>query len=146
MHLVWANLPSGVRMQWVVVSFLNAIIVGPLGPFLGPNIVVPIAGGYRGLNDAILISSVVAGVVTLGFLIGILEWSILRRNLASTSRWVKFSTIGGFLIGALLSFVGYSLSAAGLYGLFVPFCLGGLLIWGLGLCIPLLLPRTWRLF
>ena len=139
-----ANVTSVFWLEWWIACILNALLLAPISPFVGMNLAVSIAGGYDKIGNSSVTASLVVGVVLCGLLLGVVQWVILRHNFPSATLWMQASTVGSFLFGTLLASGGFTLFSAGVYGLFLPFCIGGPLLMVLGAALPLLVTRTWH--
>jgi hypothetical protein len=137
----------GFWIQWILVSFITAFVVGPLSPFLGYNLSVEI-GGWETLRslttDGIYLSLVVFSAIA-GLVIGVLEMVLLRVMVAKTEVGAQASVIAAFSIESILTALAFNLTTGSLFVGFIPLCGLSLLVWGIGLAIPLFVPFTWNL-
>ena len=122
---------------WILAVGLNSSIVAYVAPFIGPNILVPLAGGYQRLDPTILEVSQYIGAPIAGALIGLLAWRSARHRVRPGVGSSSVPAILVFSFAALISASACLLAQITLFTGYPLTCIIALLLWPGSLMLPI---------
>jgi len=109
---------------WALAVFFNVTVIAYVSPFVGPNILVPLAGGYDAISYDFLNLSLVAGLIR----------PALTPGAARSPR----TAILAFSLSAFLAFMGVFALLAIPWAFHPALCIVGPLLWGTSVAIPII--------
>jgi len=121
---------------WLVSTVLTVTLVAYVSPFIGPNIVVTLAGGYDQAPRGLLDPSIAIGPPIAGALIGYITWRLTRQGLKPSPAASPWSAILVFSASAALAAMGLFAFQAIMWTLHPMFCVGAPLLWIASVAVP----------
>ena len=123
---------------WALAVFFNVTVIAYVSPFVGPNILVPLAGGYDAISYDFLNLSLVAGPIIFGAMVGFLIWRLIRPALTPGAARSPRTAILAFSLSAFLAFMGVFALLAIPWAFHPALCIVGPLLWGTSVAIPII--------
>ena len=131
-------------LLWLGLSLGTTILVGPLSPFLGLNLVAYTAGWER-FGDPAACTVVVLSAILAGIAMGSLGLLLLRRHIGRKGWPREPAALVAFVVASLISTGNYVVLSSGFILGFLLLCFGSLILWlistGILISLPLLYSR-----
>lgn len=126
-------------VPWLLLCLATTLVVGPLSPFLGFNVIV-YSVGWEPLERAGPYVVAILSASLSGTAAGLIGVVLLRRTVGRKTRRKEVVAVSGFLLASFLSMGTYLILTSGFILGLVVLCLGSLVLWILAMGILISLP------